>query len=169
MTVSSCLSPVSDLLRFIPGRVCLSVCPCADRCTCVKRLLNASFLSLLLIPRTRWGKSVFLGKTANYIPTIPLLKMNLPPTVCTNLCLCVHTCIYEASWMCVLSLHESAVITQWRCPWSGSRHVWLRATSPHFIVSCAQQQNCCMCLSITADESAERVGGVSAHVCVNWE
>lgn len=84
------------------------------------------------------------GKTANYLAAIPLLKMNMPPAVRTNLCLCMHTCLYELSWMCVLSLHESGVITQWRCPWGGSRYIWPHATYPHFIVSCAWQKSCCL-------------------------
>lgn len=34
-----------------------------------------------------------LGKRENYLPAIPLLKMNIPPAVCTNLCLRMHTCV----------------------------------------------------------------------------
>ena len=69
---------------------------------------------------------------------------------------CLHTCIYELSWMWVLSLHESAVITQWRCPWGGSSCIWLRTTSPHlfFLVS---DRKTAVCVCMLTDGSRVRV------------
>lgn len=40
-------------------------------------------------PKKRW---IFV-KTADYLPAISLLKINIPPAVCTNLRLCVRTCM----------------------------------------------------------------------------
>lgn len=96
------------------------------------------------------------GKNSKLPPCHPLVK-NEHTSRCVHKSLLMraylHACVYEQSWMCVLSLHESAVITQWRCPGGGSRYIWLRATSLHFIVSCAWQKNCCVCLSLLTDES----------------
>lgn len=109
MTVSSCLSPVSDLLRFIPGRVCLSVCPCADRCTCVKRLLNASFLSLLLIPRTRWEKVFFfLRENSKLHPHHPLVK-NEPTSHC------VHKSVLVRAYLHIWGELDVCIISAWVC------------------------------------------------------
>lgn len=68
------------------------------------------------------------GKRANCFPAIPSLKMS---SVCAHKSLlmwaCLHTCVYELGWMLLLSLRESAVITQWRFPWGCcSSHLALR-------------------------------------------
>lgn len=47
---------------------------------------------------------------------------------------CLHTCVYELTWLCILSLREPGVITRWKCPQGCRFNVWLRATSPRFIV-----------------------------------
>lgn len=74
----------------------------------------------------------------------------------------LRACVYELSWMCVLSLHESAVITRWRCPWGGSHYIWLSATSPSFY--------CCLCLTEKLLCASVHVDwweqSVSAYVCV---
>lgn len=105
-----------------------------------------------------------LRENSKLPPRHPLVK-NEHTTRCVHksvlMWACLHTCVYELSWVCILSLHESAVITQWRCPWGGSFYIWLRATSPHFIVSCAWQKNCCVCLYMSTDGSR-----VWAHMCV---
>lgn len=61
---------------------------------------------------------------------------------------CLHTCVYELGWMCVLSLHESAVITQLSCPWGCSFYLWLFARCPHFIVP-DRKTAVCVCVLTT--------------------
>lgn len=94
------------------------------------------------------------GKTANYLAAIiPLLKMKVPPAVCAKSALmraCLHTCVYELSWLCILSLREPGVITRWKCPRGCRLNLWLRATSPHFIVSffCLTEEKLLCCLFV---------------------
>lgn len=56
------------------------------------------------------------GKTANYLPAIiPLLKNERAARCVRKSALkraCLHTCVYELSWLCILSLREPGVITR---------------------------------------------------------
>lgn len=42
-------------------------------------------------PKRVWRK--LLGKNSKLPPCHPLVKMSVPPAVCTNLCLCGHACM----------------------------------------------------------------------------
>lgn len=68
--------------------------PLGPRCTevCKKVIEHIYSLRNIPPPRRRFYRKIF-AKQANYLPAILLLKMNMPPSVCTNLCLCVRTCM----------------------------------------------------------------------------
>lgn len=171
-------SQVSDLLLWCtPGPVSLSVCVsvcvheaeqvrahyagvCKNKTRVIQDRVMHLFSQRKHLNPPRPPNKRFLGEKSEgkqQITSPPSLVKNEHTSRCAHKSVLVRAylraCVYELSWMCVLSLHESAVITQWRCPWGGSRYIWLRATSPHFIVSCAWQKNCCVCLSMLTDES----------------
>lgn len=78
--------------------------------------MGTSFFSLYSMkswihycPIKDWKKK----KLADYLPTVSLLKMNVPPAVCTNLWICAYVCIPEC--LCIWAGVNVCIISAWGC------------------------------------------------------
>lgn len=100
----------------------------------------------LFHPSTAEFLGGILGKSANYLPSIFLLKP-LRARICTCACIPACLCIWARANVCIISAWGCCNYTV-KVPMG--RHIWLRATSPRFIMSCVWEtdRKTAVCVSV---------------------